>query len=251
MGMKICSWHRTTLEELIIPDELIRGLRRADGYIQLAVCSGFEVMKKCSHDLSDSHDTGIVAGSAFGPFTTNFEILDQLVENEPSSPTLFSHSVFNAAVGYMASSLRVYGTAMTLTEIEFPFYRALEQASTVLAGGLSKYVLVLQVESYADILRDVNPDEEEWKAGAVCWLLTNDDALQGVPFCLKALDANNSSRRGFLQFDETLVIDGMKKDMSQPLQSAMELTEMLDTFDGTMKRVEIETPYGKVELQFG
>lgn len=251
--MKICSWYAAELDQLVIPGQLARGLRRADSFINLGVCGGYETLQRSSLSLHESHETGIVAGSAFGPLTTNFAILDQLVEHEPSSPTLFSHSVFNAAVGYMASSLKIYGTALTLTELEFPFFRGLEQASVVLSGGLSRYVLVLQIESYAKILQDVKPADGEWNAGVVCWLLAGDDEeTDGIGLTLESLTANLTSRRRFLQFEETLELDGKQRRMQHPLQSAMELTAMLEEFDRSRQsRVRIDNSYGETVLCFG
>lgn len=248
--MKICSWYTTELDNLVIPVELARGLRRADSFINLGVSGAFETLKRCSLDLSESRETGIIAASAFGPLTTNFEILDQLVEHEPSSPTLFSHSVFNAAVGYMASSLKIYGTALTLTELEFPFYRALEQAKVVLAGGLSRYVLVLHIESYAQILQEVKPSEDEWKAGVACWLLTNDDEeIDGIRFDLETLASNTTTRRDFLQFEERMDVDGQQRKMTSPLHSVMKLCSMLETLDRD-QRIQIENSFGRVVLNF-
>ncbi len=42
------------------------------------------------------------------------EVLDQVVNREQTSPTLFSHSVFNAASGYVARIFQLHGCALGL-----------------------------------------------------------------------------------------------------------------------------------------
>ena len=100
-----------------VPDELARDLRRADVFIQMAVTSAFSAVSRVSSDKPQPEEVGVFIGTAFGPLETNFESLGSLIDDGEGqiSPTLFSHSVYNAAAGYVARLLDIRGPAMTIT----------------------------------------------------------------------------------------------------------------------------------------
>ena len=128
---------------------------------------------------------GLVLGTAFGPMQTNFDVLDQVVQQEQTSPTLFSHSVFNAAAGYLSRIFRLQGSAITVTDFAFPFFQALQQGSIAVASGRLDSCLILQVETYSDILADartriIGSDAAPWQAGAVAWLLTRENGKHEI-----------------------------------------------------------------------
>ncbi len=179
--LKVC-----TLEpaELVTPAELAKQLRRADDFIRLAVVGGYNVLREAIEIEDVPHERrGLFLGTAFGTMETNFDVLNQIISGEQTSPILFSHSVFNAAAGYMASVFSLRGCSLTITDFSQPFFRALEQGVLAIAGGLLDSCLVLQVESYSALLNDaaekMNPDFQSWTPGVVCWLLTNTEQENG------------------------------------------------------------------------
>ncbi|BCL61671.1 hypothetical protein DGMP_23640 [Desulfomarina profundi] len=179
--LKVCTLE---LAELETPAELAKQLRRADDYIRLAVVGGYNVLKETIEIGDIPHGRrGLFLGTAFGTMETNFDVLDQIISGEQTSPILFSHSVFNAAAGYMASVFSLRGCSLTITDFSLPFFRALEQGVLAIAGGMLDSCIVLQVESYSALLNDaaekMNPDVQPWTPGVVCWLLADTDQERG------------------------------------------------------------------------
>lgn len=241
MSIEILSVYSTTLVDLEEPDELSRKLRRADDFIRLAVVGAYQVLKSVA-DMKDEHQEriGIVLGCGFGTMQTNFEVLDQVVNKEPTSPTLFSHSVFNAGVGYIASLFNIRGCGLTLTDFSFPFFNALQQGISVLREGELQYCLVLQVETYSHLLEDIRSQQsnnnETWVPGVVCWLLTKDqgrDDLGSPPgdrYTVGELLLNYKDHDPMELFhsQEKWMINEKSYEKSyDPLQVAMSLTQSI------------------------
>lgn len=248
MRVKICSWNSIDPASLVIPDQFSRSLRRADEYIRVGVAAGHAALESVNMS-QDTDSIGMVVSSGFGPLETNFEILDQLVLEQPTSPTLFSHSVFNAAAGYMATTLGLQGPALTITELEAPFFRALEQANLLMVSGLVDSCLVLQIETYDELLQDVRGKQgkniETWKPGAVCWYLGKiDDGIE-----LTDLDVRYELKKkdDYLRYREQLIVEGKSEETGHPMGGIVTLTDMLAEFEGEV-RVRVENPYGVVRL---
>ncbi|HET98219.1 MAG TPA: hypothetical protein ENN98_05940 [Desulfurivibrio alkaliphilus] len=163
-----------------IPADLLRDLRRADLFIQVAVLAGSAALGSGSGD--DPCQTGVFLGTTTGPLDTNFGFLDSLFDNGESqaSPTLFSHSVHNAAAGYLARLLNLRGPAQTVTSPGWPFLAALAEAKTALELMPFKRALVLAVEEESPVLveaatRSSAPaSAPSPRRGAVAWLLTTE-----------------------------------------------------------------------------
>jgi len=216
------------LQDLRIPEELGRYLRRADTFIQLAVVAAFQTFLAVDEGFQDTHgDCGLILGTTFGTMETNFEVLDQIVAGQQASPILFSHSVFNAAVGYMATIFKIRGCALTVTDFSFPFFRALQEASLALQSGTIARCLVLQVETYSTLLQDArkthNVDKNPWIPGAVCWLLEAETESKNSNFYLDRLeiDACVSDPLDFLRYDERVDINGITENTHSPMEAAM------------------------------
>ena len=97
MTATITAASHFTGDSFDVPVELCRKLRRADDYIKLAVVAAYSAMRENNECDSVNLDRcGVVLGSGFSTMQTNFEVLDDVVSGEQTSPTLFSHSVFNA-----------------------------------------------------------------------------------------------------------------------------------------------------------
>ena len=185
MSVVITAASAIQLPNLIVPSELSRKLRRADDYIRLAVASAFELLEGGGGENRPNLErTGLVIGSGFSTMQTNFEVLDSVVSGEQTSPTLFSHSVFNAAAGYVASTLSVKGAALTVTDFSFPFFKALQEAHLAILSGRVDTCIVLQVETYSDLLEDgrlrFDKNVLPWIPGVVGLLLERDGRKASV-----------------------------------------------------------------------
>ena len=220
------------LEDLRIPEELSRYLRRADTFIQLAVVAAFQTFLVADEGVQDTHDDcGLILGTTFGTMETNFEVLDQIVTGQQASPILFSHSVFNAAVGYMATVFKIRGCALTVTDFSFPFFRALQEASLALYSGAVTRCLVLQVETYSTLLQDARKthgvDTSPWIPGVVCWLLEAETKENSSHFCLDRLeiDAGVSDPLEFLRYHERVDFPGRTENTHSPMGAAMIIGE--------------------------
>ena len=170
-----------------VPAELARDLRRADDFIQMAVISAFTAVANVPDRALQPEEIGVFLGTAFGPLETNFESLGSLIDDGEGqiSPTLFSHSVYNAAAGYVARLLRIRGPALTITNYGWPFLIALEEARLAVATGRIGRAVVIGVETYSDLLADAyrrsyGVSEVQWQKGAVAWVLEPERTGEGL-----------------------------------------------------------------------
>jgi hypothetical protein len=173
--------------DYMVPVELARELRRADVFIQMAVSSAFVAVAGLSGAVVPE-ETGVFVGTAFGPLETNFASLGSLIDDGEGqiSPTLFSHSVYNAAAGYVARLLDIRGPVMTITNYGWPFLLALEEARLAVASGRIVRALVIGVETYGELLADAyrrffQVAAVPWERKAVAWVLEAPGAGKG--FC--------------------------------------------------------------------
>lgn len=178
-----------------VPTPLARELRRADDFIRLAVVGGSKALVAAPVRELAPEARGVFIGTAFGPLETNFQSLGSLINDGEGqiSPTLFSHSVYNAAAGYTARLLDFRGPALTVTDYGWPFLIALEEARLAVASGLVERALVLGVEVYSELLADAyrrsfNVETVPWHKGAVVWVL---DRAEAVGSRLARLEAVN------------------------------------------------------------
>ena len=101
--------------------------RRADRFSRMAVLAAWDAM----HDSGlleniEDETLGIIVATAFGPHESTFRFLDNLLDygEKGVSPTIFAHSVHNAAASYIASALGKKGHILTITDFCFPFHNA-------------------------------------------------------------------------------------------------------------------------------
>ncbi|MCJ7818917.1 MAG: hypothetical protein MUP25_03745 [Syntrophales bacterium] len=116
-GVTVTAACSLLLEGFEAPESLGQQLRRADDFISLAVVCSQMVLKNSPAKNLPADQTGIFIGTAYGPLETNFSSLASLIDDGEGqiSPTLFSHSVYNAAAGYVARLLDIHGPALTIT----------------------------------------------------------------------------------------------------------------------------------------
>jgi hypothetical protein len=257
MSVLVTGVYSVVLPQLEIPVELRQPLRRADDFIRLGVVAAYNAITAVKAAGSLCHDTtGLFLGTAFGPMGTNFEVLDQVVTAQPVSPILFSHSVFNAAAGYVASVFGMKGSAMTLTDFGFPFYRALEQGYLAVAGGRLSSCLVLQVETYSELLHDARKEHTagavRWQPGAVCWLLQKSEGREDTTYRLTApaIESRKKTHEMCLSIKEEMRVGGKTVTHFDPLGGAAFLTKKIAA-EGTGDGIEctVTSAYGTVELR--
>ncbi len=128
-------------------DEKIKGLRRADSFAKMAVIAS---TKACSefNFLQENQDISIILATQFGPHVTTFKFLDNLLDysDKGVSPTIFSHSVHNAAASYIASTLGIMGQSFTITSFQDPLKQALILADSWLKNNQTKKIILCYVE---------------------------------------------------------------------------------------------------------
>jgi hypothetical protein len=236
-----------------VPATLARELRRAEGFISLAVQAGYAVLGKELSTIPRSGSHGLILGTAFGPMQTNFDVLDQVVLQEHTSPTLFSHSVFNAAAGYLSRIFRLQGSALTVTDFAFPFFQALQQGSMAVASGRLDTCLVLQVETYSDLLADarariIGKDIARWPVGAVAWLLSRDNGKHGKEISAIDVRLQPSAGSNYIMIDERLTCNTQDLTVADPLGSAVAVTGFIAETLKEEQTFRISASYGHIEL---
>jgi 3-oxoacyl-[acyl-carrier-protein] synthase II len=131
-----------------------RKLRRADRLARMAAVAAYDAWQDAALDAGAATRTGVIVGTAFGPHVTTFRFLDDILEYGDAgvSPTVFSHSVHNAAASYIATVLGIRGPATTVTQFCFSFHQALLLAGAWLAQGRCEHVLVGGVDEAGAVM---------------------------------------------------------------------------------------------------
>jgi len=161
-----------------VPPDLSAQLRRADLFVSLAAACGRQALELSPPSRLQAEQTGVFIGTAYGPLETNLSSLGSLIDHgeRQISPTLFSHSVYNAAAGYISRLFDIHGPALTVTTYAWPFLTALSHGRlSILAGRISR-ALVLAVETYGRFLDDAYSrcqkiEAPPWQPGAVAVVL--------------------------------------------------------------------------------
>lgn len=258
MTVTITAASHFTLESLEVPAELSRKLRRADDYIKLAVVAAYSAMRENSEcDGINLNRCGLVLGSAFSTMQTNFEVLDDVVSGEQTSPTLFSHSVFNAAAGYIASTLGLKGSALTVTDFSFPFFKALHQGCFALDSGSLDSCLVLQVETYSELLSDgrnkLVKEGTPWQPGVVCLLLEKDKEPSSCGLQIENIEITRRpcAPEAFLAGRQELTIGSVNQIVFDPLDGGLKLTQLCTdkAYDGGT--FGVKSDWGDVTVRLG
>jgi 3-oxoacyl-[acyl-carrier-protein] synthase II len=128
-------------------------IRRADRFTKMAVMAAWDAVKDAAYDTA-RHSIGVVLATAFGPHVTTFRFLDDILQfgDGAVSPTVFSHSVHNAAASYIATALNVRGPALTLSQLGDSFQQALLLAEAWLAEERCDGVLAGTVDECGQVL---------------------------------------------------------------------------------------------------
>jgi 3-oxoacyl-[acyl-carrier-protein] synthase III len=244
-----------------VPEDLARDLRRADDFIQMAVISGSAAVAAIPDRDLPPEGTGVFIGTAFGPLTTNFESLGSLIDDGEGqiSPTLFSHSVYNAAAGYVARLLQIMGPALTVTNYGWPFLIALEEARVAVATGRIGRALVISVETYSDLLADAycrsyGVSEVPWQKYAVAWVLEPEKAGRGLCRLHRVhLREADSDPADFLtRKAEQVSGPGLTGKLGRhPMAYAETLSRSVREYDGSDNEIQswgLEATFGSAEI---
>jgi 3-oxoacyl-[acyl-carrier-protein] synthase II len=133
---------------------LLKQIRRADKLSKMAVLAAADALADSGVADIPQKRIGIILATAFGPHVTTFGFLDDILDYGDAgvSPTLFSNSVHNAATSYIATSLKIKGPTLTVSQFRFSFQSALQVAHSWLALGRCDYVLVGAADQYGAVL---------------------------------------------------------------------------------------------------
>jgi 3-oxoacyl-[acyl-carrier-protein] synthase II len=130
-------------QETLTDASLSKKIRRADRFSRMAVISAVDAYRDSGITVSEKNKLGIILSTAFGPHTTTFSFIDDILDygDASVSPTKFSNSVHNAAASYISSILESRGPTVTLTHFKFAFQHALILADLWLSNGRCDHVL--------------------------------------------------------------------------------------------------------------
>ena len=144
------------VEEKTITDKaVLKKMRRADRFTKMAVLAAWDAVKDSGIEIDGGGASlGIILATAFGPQVTAFRFLDEIIDHGDASvsPTLFSHSVHNAAASYVATALDNHGPTLTVTQFGLSFHQALILARAWLHEGRCENVLVGSVEECGTVM---------------------------------------------------------------------------------------------------
>jgi len=134
--------------ETLSDKAVLRSMRRADRFSKVAALAAWDAACDAGIAPGGRRRTGIVLASAFGPHVTTFKFLDDIIEYGCGgvSPTIFSHSVHNAAASYIAGLLDCHGPTQTVTRFGFSFHEALRLALAWLEEDRCDHVLLGAVD---------------------------------------------------------------------------------------------------------
>lgn len=156
-GKGIEQQNNQLADDFIIPQamlkapDVLKGMRRADRFSKIAALAAHDAVK-VSGEYNEN--LAIIVSTQFGPHSSTFKFLDDILEygDAETSPTVFSHSVHNAAAHYVATTIGSKAMATTLTLFDQPFVNALELAFSWLEEGRAEEVLLGYVEERSEAM---------------------------------------------------------------------------------------------------
>ncbi|MDZ7642313.1 MAG: beta-ketoacyl synthase chain length factor [Desulfurivibrio sp.] len=211
---------------------------------------------------------------------TNFRFLDTLFDNGEgqASPTLFSHSVHNAAVGYLTRLLNLQGPALTFTAPGWPFLAALAEAKAALEHPGLAAALVVAAEEESPLLAEARerlaaeaggkqgvensatqPVATACRLGAVAWLLeaVEPGAAAALPRLREIVleeepaDAAFYLSRSGEQFWPSEFPGGWLAEVPRSLAAALSLSHALEEFTHRAESAlhwQASAPCGRAEV---
>ncbi len=185
--------------EALSDKQVLKDARRADSFTKMAVLAAHDALSDSGIPQEKRAKLGIILATAFGPHVTTFNFLDDILTYGDAgvSPTLFSHSVHNAAVSYIALNLQARGPTITMTQFADSFPQALILAESWLKEKRCEYILVGSCDQSGQVLEyiclqkfgpQVKPGE-----GSAFFLVTEDQKYN--KYCkISALDVPDAGQ---------------------------------------------------------
>ena len=162
-------------------DRILKSARRADRFSKMSMLAAWDAVGEATVKIEDADKKylGIILVTSFGPHNTTFRFIDDILTYGQNnvSPTVFSHSVHNAAVSYIASLFKSHGPTCTFSMFSFSLHQAFITAGTWLKNALCKHVLVVCVDECGDVFNRVVEERDPHAVageGCVCFLLTKE-----------------------------------------------------------------------------
>ena len=140
--------------EVIIDKQVLKDVRRADNFSKMATLAAFDALADSGIPEENKSKLGIILTTAFGPHVTTFGFLNEILTYGDAgvSPTLFSHSVHNAAASYIALNLQTRGPTLTMTQFANSFQQAIILAESWLKEKRCEYILVGSVDQIGQVM---------------------------------------------------------------------------------------------------
>jgi len=131
-------------EDTLKDKSVLKEMRRADKFSKMACFAAYDAFVDSGLGNEVKSSLGIILATAFGPHVTTFRFLDDILDYGDTnvSPTVFSHSVHNAAASYIALVLGARGPTLTVTQFAHSFHQALIIAQSWLRERRCEYILV-------------------------------------------------------------------------------------------------------------
>jgi 3-oxoacyl-[acyl-carrier-protein] synthase II len=130
-----------------------RRLRRMDHYSKMGLLGALLALEDSGAE-PDRNRLGIIVATGHGAARTTFKYQDSIIDGGDigSSPTLFSHSVHNAAAANISILLGIRGPSLTVSQFELSVASALLTATLWLAEGRVDAVLFGSIDEYCDVM---------------------------------------------------------------------------------------------------
>ena len=144
-----------SVDDALLKDKVVLNKsRRSDRFCKMAVLAAWDAFADSEIEVEANEKIGVIVATAFGPHKTTFNFLDNLLDygDIGVSPTIFSHSVHNAAASYISSALKISGPVCTITDFCFPFHEACKLADSWINQGRCKYVIVGTVDELSSTM---------------------------------------------------------------------------------------------------
>jgi len=131
-------------QETLTDKQVLKEARRADSFTKMATLAAYDALADSNIPQETRAKVGIILATAFGPQVTTFNFLDDILTYGDAgvSPTIFSHSVHNAAASYIALNLQTRGPTLTMTQFADSFRQAVILAESWLSEKRCEYILV-------------------------------------------------------------------------------------------------------------
>ena len=143
--------------EAITDKQVLKEARRADNFSKMATLAAYDALADSGIPEQSKQKLGVILATAFGPHVTTFSFLDDILTYGDAgvSPTLFSHSVHNAAASYIALNLQTRGPTLTMTQFANSFQQAIILAESWLEEKRCAYILVGSVDQVGQVMEYV------------------------------------------------------------------------------------------------